>query len=443
MKSSLKFLFKPVFFILALTAATYVVLYVEKLRPSDLGEFEGLFIKDDEIVKRENYALKPPAGKLNEEEIDYARIAWKYFENNYDENTGLVNGKDECPMFSFKDLTAYLMGMMSAYEIGIVDSIMVEKRIVTLINTLEKLQLHEDKLPNQKYHSVSLQMLGQDGEPLDEGIGWSAMDIGRFFAFVNKVKFDYPQHFLRLRKVIKRWKINEMIKNGAFEGMVYHSNIKDFKLTQEGRLGYEEYSGKNLFKAGFDLSQALIYTDFIKFVNIYGQEIAVDARESRSRFSHNYVTSEPYFLDGLEYGWDVNSKELSYRIYLAQKKRYEKTGILTATGEDYSDHPEAGYVYNTVYADFKTWVCYDEKGKQRNDLKTLSTKTAFAWYVLYDDDYSEKLFNTVKDLNDPKKGWYSGIFENSGKTNKVISASTNGIILECLNYKLNGTLIQF
>jgi hypothetical protein len=346
-------------------------------------------------------------------------------------------------MFSFKDLTSYLMGMMSAYEIGVIDSAEVERRIGKLLLTLERMPLYEEKLPNKKYHSVNLKMLDIDGNYTKDGIGWSAMDIGRFFAFVNKLKFDYPDYFFQFRRVVKRWKMEEMIRNGSFEGMVYQSNKKEYKLTQEGRLGYEEYAAKNLIKAGFDVTEAMNYRDFIKFITVYNQKLAVDARESRSRFSHNYIISDPYYLDGLEHGWDINSKELAYRVYLAQKERYEKTGILTATGEDYVDDVKNTYVYNTVYADFSTWACYDEKGKQRNDLRTLSTKTAFAWYVLYDDEYSEKLFETVKELYDPQRGWYSGIFEKSGKTNKAITAGTNGIVLESLNYKLTGTLIQF
>ena len=402
-QNPMKFLFKPLFFIFSLLTSTFIVLYVEKLRPSDLQPFEGLFSKEDIIVKSANYPVKSPTGNLTEEEMNYARIAWKYFENNYDASTGLMNGKDKCPMFTFKDLTSYLMGMLSAYEIGVIDSLEVASRMSKLMITLEKMELYEDKLPNNQYHTVSVQMLDGEGNVSPYGSGWSPIDIGRFFSFVNKIKIDYPQYGLRLRQVLKRWKMEEMVKNGMLEGMVYINQEESFRMSQVGRLGYEEYCGKGLFKAGFDVTQALLYTDFIKFVDIYGYKIGVDTRESRNLFSHNYVLSDPYYLDGLEYGWDINSRELAFRVFMVQKERYLKTGILTATGEDYTDD-SAGSVYNSIYADFNTWVCYDEKGRKRNDLKMLSTKTAFAWYVLYEDDYVNLLFNEVKDLYNSKRG---------------------------------------
>jgi hypothetical protein len=437
------FLFKPVFFIISLLAATFVVLYVEKLRPSDLGNLEGLFLRDDEIVKREDYKIKPPTGELSEEELEFAKIAWKYFENNYHKETGLVNAKDRCLEFTLKDLTAYLMGMLSGHELGIVDSTEVTERIEKLMFTLEHIELYDEKLPNEKYHTVSLKMLNTKGEPDGIGFGWSALDISRFFAFVNKVKFDYPQFFQPLRRVVRRWKMEEMVSSGELRGMVYNTLKNEYVLTVPGRLGYEEYSGKNLMVSGYDAAQALNYKDFLKFVNIYGEQIAVDARESRDLFSPNFITTDPYILDGLEYGWDVNSKELSYRIFLAQKQRYIRTGILTAIGEDHTDDPFSGYVYNSLYANFKTWVCYDSKGNKRNDLKMLSTKTAFAWYVLYDDEYSEQLYEAVKKWHNPRRGWYTGRYEKNGKMNKTISAATNGLVLEALNYKKSGKLIKF
>jgi hypothetical protein len=442
-KNSYKFLFKPVFFIISIIAATFVVLYVEKLRPSDLGEIGGLFMKDHEIEKTQEYTLKAPSGKLTEEEINFARIAWKYFENNWDAESGLINGIDKCPEFTFQDLTSYLMGMLSAYEIDIIDSLTVHHRITLLMNTLEKLELYEESLPNRQYHKITLQMLDSNGLPCKVGVGWDAIHIGRFFTFVNKVQVDYPHYFPMVRKVLRRWKMDEMVKNGVMEGMVYHSRKDSFKLTQAGRLGFEEYAGKSLLKAGFDATEAFSYTDFLKYVDIYGHKIAVDARESRNKFSHNHILSDPYFLDGMEYGWDVNSRELAWRVFQVQKERYKRTDILTATGADFADDSEKSFVYNSIYSDFNIWVCYDEKGNKKQNLKMISTKTAFAYYVLYEDAYTDKLFESVKDLHDPERGWYAGRYEKSGKPNKSISAITNGIVLEAMNYRMNGTLIKF
>ena len=95
-----------------------------------------------------------------------------------------------------------------------------------------------------------------------------------------------------------------------------------------------------------------------------------------------------------------------------------------------------------MYADGEEWNCLSESGESVPELKQISTKAAFAWWVLYNDPYTETLLNAVKKLHDKDKGWYSGQYETTGSINKSITANTNGIILECLNYKLNGPLVR-
>ena len=40
------------------------------------------------------------------------------------------------------------------------------------------------------------------------------------------------------------------------------------------------------------------------------------------------------------------------------------------------------------------------------------------------------------------RGWVSGIYEKDGRLNSAATANTNGIILEILNYKVNGPLVS-
>lgn len=60
-----KFLFKPLFFIFSLLFASWMVLTIEKIRPSDFGKYESLFkskanaavpvYKNSQIDKKENF----------------------------------------------------------------------------------------------------------------------------------------------------------------------------------------------------------------------------------------------------------------------------------------------------------------------------------------------------------------------------------------------------
>ena len=70
---------------------------------------------------------------------------------------------------------------------------------------------------------------------------------------------------------------------------------------QEGRLGYEEYAAKSMQLMGYDVAEALDYQSWLKFVDIYDINVATDSRSPEEFTAHNYVVSEPYILDGLEF----------------------------------------------------------------------------------------------------------------------------------------------
>jgi hypothetical protein len=118
---------------------------------------------------------------------------------------------------------------------------------------------------------------------------------------------------------------------------------------------------------------------------------------------------------------------------LAQQARFKKTGILTAVSEDHIDVAPY-FVYNTVYVAGKTWAAITDKGQDASAFKSLSTKTVFGWHALYNTDYSALMLKAVNTLNEPTKGWYAGLYEQTGKPNKAITANTNGVVLQSLAY---------
>ena len=100
---------------------------------------------------------------------------------------------------------------------------------------------------------------------------------------------------------------------------------------------------------GMDVYRALRYMDFLEFIDVYGIKVPYDLRDPETYGAHNYVLSEPYILDGIEFGWDEASHEFAIRIYRAQEERYKHEGTLTAVSEDHLDQPPY-FVYNTVYS---------------------------------------------------------------------------------------------
>ena len=384
-------------------------------------------------------ALLRPHSPLNQQEMQWARTAWKYFQNNTIDSTGLVNSVDQYTASTLWDTSSYLMALLSAYKLEIIDQSEFDQRLKKALSSLTLLPLFDKSLPNKSYNTVSLAMVDYNNQTTDKGIGWSAIDIGRVMVPFNIIAWTYPNYQPLIKDIIRQWDFNLLLKNGSMYGAEYTNG--ELKYVQEGRLGYEEYAAKSFQLIGLDVSTAMEYMDYLNMVEIDGIDIATDSRDPKIYTAHNYVVSEPYILDGIEYGWDTSSEELAYRVYSVQKKRYERTGILTAVSEDNIDQAPY-FVYNTVFTDGTAWNTITEQGEDASEFKTLSTKAAFGWYVLYDDTYTQLLIDQASTLYDPEKGWYSGFYEKLQRSNKALTANTNGIILQSLAYKKFGPLIR-
>ncbi|TKB53009.1 DUF3131 domain-containing protein [Ferrimonas aestuarii] len=376
---------------------------------------------------------------LTAEERQWAQAAWAYFEQNTQPVTGLANSVDGYPSTTLWDTASYLMGLISAQRLALIDGDEFEQRMGKALTSLALLPLFDDTLPNKVYDTRSLAMVNYDNTPNPRGIGWSAIDIGRVLVPFNILVWEYPQFTAQVQKVLARWNIAPMLQEGVMYGARVTNELTEF--VQEGRIGYEEYASKSLSLMGQDVSQALRYTDFLRLVEIDGVQVPTDKRDPRRYKAHNYVVSESYILDGLEFGWDRISHEFAWRVYQAQQGRYQRTGQLTAVSEDNIDRPPY-FVYNTVFSSGQAWHATTDTGEDADEFRSISTKAAFGWYALYQDEYAQKLIDKVSTLDSEGKGFYSGWYEKLDQTNTAITANTNGIILESLLFIREGQLLK-
>ena len=420
-------------FLLGLFSALAIAFTVED---RDYGRVLGniTFEATETIPLRENRVL-------TQEEVFWANTAWKYFENNYQSNTGLVNSVNGYPSTTMWDTASYLMGLISAEKLNVISQSTFELRMEKALHTLARLPLVEGKLPNKAYNTKTLEMVDYNNKPVKAGIGWSAIDIGRILVPLNIMVWQYPQFNKQVNDVLTHWDVGAMIKDGYLYGSRPAKKGGLMERVQEGRIGYEEYASKAMSLMGRDVFNAMKYIDYLEMREIDGIDIPTDLRDPAKFHAHNYVVSESYILDSLEFGADSVSKIFAHRVYKAQENRYKRTGILTAVSEDNTD--EAPYfVYNTVFSDGKAWNAITDKGDDASHLKSLSTKAAFGWYALYDSTYTDLLIKDAKTLYSDKDGWYSGRYEVDGRVNKAITANTNGIVLESLAYIENGSLLS-
>lgn len=377
---------------------------------------------------------------LTDEEYRWANIAWKYFENNYQDNTGLVNSVDGYPSTTMWDTASYLMALISAQRLNIISFEEFNLKMEKALHSLSRLPLVRDELPNKAYNTMTLDMVDYNNQPVEGGIGWSAIDIGRILVPMNILIWQYPKFNGQVNAVLQHWQIPAMTQDGYLWGSRLSSS-NTLELVQEGRIGYEEYASKALTLMGSDVFNALKYADYLKLIEINGVDIPTDSRDPAIYHAHNYVVSESYILDSIEFGGDSISKVFAYRVYKAQEARYKQLGILTAVSEDHIDQAPY-FVYNTVFSDGKEWNSITDTGEDASAYKTLSTKAAFGWYSLYNTAYATQLIKGVNHLYSVNEGWYSGLYESNGEINKTLTANTNGIVLESLAYIQSGSLLN-
>ncbi|MBD2253555.1 DUF3131 domain-containing protein [Nostoc parmelioides] len=374
---------------------------------------------------------------LSPEEQTYARAAWQYFVKNYQPATGFTNSTGGYPSGTLWDMGNYLMALNAARWLNLTDQADFDARLNKFLTGLGNLKLFEDALPNKVYNAATGQMVDYTNTPIERGIGWSALDVGRILAAFDVIRTCHPQYNDWLKGIVAKWQVGRSLKDEQLFGATVLPDNTTL-LVQEGRLGYEEYAVRGYQLWGFAAPKALALEPY-KMVEINGVQIPVDTRDFQSTNANNYVVSESYILEGIEFGFQGELGDFAARVLEVQKRRYDATGQLTAVTEDNIDQ-EPYFLYNTVYANGKNWATITDTNQPYPQFRSVSSKAAFGWRYLFPNNaYAQKIFDAVKDLRSPDGGgFYAGIYEESKQPNKALTGNTNGLILEILYYKARG-----
>ncbi|MBW1972531.1 MAG: DUF3131 domain-containing protein [Deltaproteobacteria bacterium] len=390
-------------------------------------------------------------GNLTKVEKSWARIAWKYFEKNYNPKTGLINSVNNYPTTTMWHIGDYLAALTASYELKIINRCEFDERLSRLLFTLNNMDLLRGKLPNKVYNTQNGVMVNYANQPGE--IGWSAIDLGRLLIWLKIVKERYPVYSEYIDKAILRWSFCDLIDDC---GTLYSATKVHNKLTffQEGRLGYEEYAAKGFQLWGFNTEKASKIEPY-SIVTIYGIDIPYDSRDYRKTGTRAPVVTLPFLLDGMEFNWDkvfdlynpdtihtdTEMARIAYLIYKVQERRYKIDGVFTAR----TDHQLAGppyFVYDTIYVDGYPWNTITDSGEYVKKSATVATKAAFGIWALWKTNYSKLLLNSLRCCYDKEQGWYEGRYELTGGYNEIITLSTNAIVLETLLYKVKGKLFK-
>lgn len=379
------------------------------------------------------------SGVLSDTEQLWAKVAWRYFVNNTQVGTGLVNSLDNYPVVSLWQIGDTLVTLTAAAQLGLINRQEFDQRLSLLLATISHLPLVGGKTPNLRYSTINGQMIDYAHQP--KPLGWSAQDIGRLMVGLKVVARFYPEYAEYLDKVLLRWSFCQVI-DGNGELLKSATVNGQFIAKPEGVLGYSEYTAGAFGLWGFPvgISANLPYnTTFI-----YGIPIDFDSRDARTTYVPSVVVSLPYLLTAMELRSTPTFKQQKKRIdnvYRVQEQRWQKEHILTARS-DYFTSVAPYHVYDTVFANGYHWNTISEDGQFHPDLALVSTRAVFGLWVLWNSPYTDALMQLTQMQRDEQRGWYEGRYENNGAYNKTISLTTNAMVLETLLYKTAGNLIN-
>lgn len=379
---------------------------------------------------------------LCEEDLKMAETAWRYFENNFNQSTGLVNSIDNNPSTTMWDTGSSLGAFIAARDFDLISQYDFDQAVMRLLDSLGNMELFDNVAPNVLYNTTTAAMVDYANDEVEQGLGISSLDLSRLAFWLNTTQCMHPKYYGPVNGVLSRWDYDHLIKNGQLYGMTRQDNGDGQGIpVQQGRLGYEQYAAKIFETLGFNVGTSSTYQNkFRTNTEILGIPIAHDKRDPREFGVNNFVVTDSYTLDAMELGLDEENSPLLDNIYQLQKKRWAETGITTAVSDDNIDR-EPYYLYNALFSAGLTFTTTTDTGLSYDTLKTASTKSAISMAFLFpDDEYSQVLLSTVESAYDPDRGWYSGVYENGG-FNDVITAHTNGVILTTLLHKKYGALL--
>jgi len=421
--------------------------YFEKIALQEPNLPPG-YTEDNGFVRR----YKPRRGFLNERELQAAKVAWGYFEQFTQETTGLANSVGAYPSTTLWDTASYISGLVSAYELCLIEKPEFDRRILKLLITFRTLKLFRRELPNKVYHTKTGEQVDYTNKPGE--IGYSSLDIGRFLVWMRILRNRYPYLSNTIDNMLLRWDYSRVIdEDGVMYGAAVDPDTKETIYVQEGRLGYEEYAAKGFALWGFKPFFAHRAEPFLT-TNIHDVRVPYDGRDPRVFHSQNYVVTESYLLDGLEFDWDMPHDDVSSqtvhtdgwraefadRIYQVQHNRFEREGYMTARSEHNVKGPPY-FTYDTIFSDGYPWNTVTPRGDYSPDHAAVATKAAFGLWSLWDSYYTDILYEAVIELYDPDRGFYEGLYEGGNGHIEIQTANNNGILLAALLHKVQGRIL--
>jgi hypothetical protein len=364
-----------------------------------------------------------------------ARDAWAFADSHYQPASGLTIAVGSYPYATIWDIGSGVAALFCARGLALIDQATYETRMTTLLDTLGRMPLYDGAVFNKMYDARSGAMVGRDERPTARGFGWSATDLGRLLIWLKIVSVWDERFAPQAAAIVARNDLGRVVQAGYLRGEDLRGGTPH--AYQEARIGYEQYAAQGFAVWGQRAERALDAATNALPVWVYGEPLVADLR------GDDRLTSEPYFLMGLETGWDPWTAALTRRLLRVQQIRYEKTGVVTLVSEDAIAQPPAYFYYYSVYTNGRQFgVDVQDARLVVDGPRWVSAKAAFALHALMPGWYTQLAVDSVRGARGAG-GWASGVYEGSGRSTGTANINTAAVIMTAALYaRLGHPLIR-
>ena len=385
---------------------------------------------DNKMLILEPYATS--MGDINtSNDLKHAKIAWKYFKNNYYDKTGFVSGLVKYPIIKTEHIGKTIMATISAYRLHIIDADTFHRRISRLLETLTKMKLYHNELPNLYYSAKTGARVTKAGKVTQTGNGWDLYSIAQMLTGLYYLEHDYPIYREKVFSIVSKWDFKRALLDKKMQNRYFDGKKKGgFKTIEDPAKEYYIYNALKLFNIK---SYSHLYDERnLDYKAVYTYEVPMG-------YKNKISNAESYLWSMMEHPYYLKYKHYSSNLYLALKDRYTHTEKLSTSTEEALDS-KPHWIQNALYNKGKLWSDLNRENKSVSKKNILSTKAAFIYDALYGytDTYAKTLMDKLKETYSKNAGWYGGIYTHSNRPNKSLNILTNAAILESLYYKKVG-----
>jgi hypothetical protein len=364
--------------------------------------------------------------------MDCAKIAWRYFmpypQGGWDSSTGLHYDTYNWHYFTLWGLAAYIIALVHADELGIVDTLYpFDVRAVKVLTFLNNEALTSTGLPYLAYDATT----GSPATNLDANMGpTNVADYGRLLIALYLLKqralSNYPYSAIpsMVDSAVARIDTTRLLPQGSAADDFYrYYFLQGFRLWGRSDLNFDWF--KTTYQNG-------PWADSSKLFGV-------------SNVPLTKIDSEPFLNFIFELNPSSDFMTLARRVYEVQEARWQQTGNLTAWTEGaLSEDPHFVYEwivlppnnYWVIQGPDQTPGVYLTHGQ---NLPVIFTKTALGMHAVFNTQYTSTLAQQLIQ-HSPVLYGSNGFFEGVSESSVIDSAmhvQTEEMVIDAADYVLS------